>query len=180
MKNSKKPKTMEEVTGSKPGSFKKFLKKEKQNLIDLENERKERIRKSRAEKRPVIIQNAILNLESGEIIVSTHRHDYVTSYFEDGSCISADGGLDYFKRSFNCSGNHRYKDISLVESDCLNKKIDCLVWKTFGKNNEYAPDGKWFLLRDLTKSHLKAILKTEKQIKNTVYEKAIKEILKNK
>ncbi len=56
-----------------------------------------------------IIKNAIQCKHCGDIIVSTHRHDFVTCSCE--SC-SVDGGLDYLRRCCKNSQEEDYIELS--------------------------------------------------------------------
>ena len=56
-----------------------------------------------------IIKNAIRCNLCGDVIVSEHRHDYVTC--RCGSC-SVDGGADYLRR---CFSNAKYDFTELSE-----------------------------------------------------------------
>ena len=51
MKTQSKPKTVDEVCGSPPGSFQHFVKKKKAYTEQLENERSERLSKTRSARR---------------------------------------------------------------------------------------------------------------------------------
>ncbi len=126
-----------------------------------------------------IIQNAIQNLESGEIIVSSHQHDFVTTSFKDGTTLSCDGGNSYFRRVGDIKTRDiKWKDISLTNSDPITKLKRNLVWGTRGiDGNEPL---KYVFLKNCDKNHLKSILKSQNQIKGTIYSKVIKEILKVK
>lgn len=63
-----------------------------------------------------IIKNAIQCKHCGDIIVSTHRHDFVTCSCE--SC-SVDGGLDYLRR---CCKNPQEDYIELSETIEIDNK----------------------------------------------------------
>lgn len=60
-----------------------------------------------------ILINRIRCTHCGDIIESTHRHDFVTC-----SCgaVSVDGGHDYMKRSFMYSPAD-FEDLSVVEHE---------------------------------------------------------------
>ena len=134
-----------------------------------------------------IIQNAAKITEDKKItyLISRHRHDFVTYTFKNSKdYIGIDGGNDYLKR---CNimpdlsakrPNYLYEDYSLYEDSNFQLEIvPKLMWGTRGKNGNkeliYKP------LMCLTRAHLKAILKTQEQIKDTTYEKVINHILEN-
>ena len=58
-----------------------------------------------------IIKNAIKCIHCGEVIESTHVHDFKTC-----KCgrVSVDGGKEYLKRCFHEKGD--YEDMSIVEN----------------------------------------------------------------
>jgi hypothetical protein len=126
----------------------------------------------------MIIQNAILNLETGEIIVSTHRHDFVTTYFKNGAFLSVDGGRDYLKRAGDIEGHgKRWKDISLLDESPFRIVKERLVWGTRGIDGKSPL--KYVFLKDCSDLHLRNILETQPQIyKIPLFEKVIKLILK--
>ena len=53
-----------------------------------------------------IIKNAIKCNHCGDVIESTHRHNFVTC------CCSVDGGIDYLRRCFKNSQEEDYTDLS--------------------------------------------------------------------
>lgn len=125
---------------------------------------------------PVIIQNAIKINEKGKVtyIKSHHRNDFQGYTFENGAYYFTDGGTDYLRRghSGELEENCVVEDFSIGSNDNISKMIERFLWKRAGKPET--------LLKYLTKQHLEAILKTQDQIKNTICEKVILEILKNK
>lgn len=74
--------------------------------------------------------------------------------------------------SFVCLSISSFFVKSKKESDILDSD---LLWGTFGKSG--TEPLKFVQLRDCTSEHLKAILRTQKQIYGTRYEVAIKAIL---
>lgn len=61
-----------------------------------------------------ITKNAIQCKHCGDIIVSTHRHDFVTCTC--ASC-SVDGGNDYLRRCFTNSQQEDFVELSEYEND---------------------------------------------------------------
>ena len=59
----------------------------------------------------MIIKNCIKCKSCGDIIISTHRHD-----FKRCSCgrVAVDGGYDYLKRSFTNDSND-YEELSIIQ-----------------------------------------------------------------
>ena len=132
----------------------------------------------------MIIQNAIKIIESKEptYLVSSHRHDYVTYTFKDGTDIFLDGGCQsgdggyYFRSNGTLNRKGKCMNWFLLNTSKFQTVCNRLLWKTRGKNGDEEP--RYVLLKDCTKSHLRAILKTQPQIKGTIYEKVIKYLLK--
>jgi len=56
-----------------------------------------------------ILQNSVLCLSCGDVIQSTHRHDYQTCSCRD---VSVDGGYSYLKRSY--AGPDSFLETSVV------------------------------------------------------------------
>ena len=127
----------------------------------------------------MIIQNAIKIIESKEptYLVSAHRHDFVTYSFSDSCSISVDGGKDYLRRCGNFSDVGKlYIEWSLTNKNTFKTICNRLLWGTRGKDGD--EEFKYVLLKDCSKTHLRAILKTQDQIKGTIYEKVIRFWLK--
>jgi hypothetical protein len=61
-----------------------------------------------------ITKNSIKCKHCGDVIESTHRHDYVTC-----GCgkVSADGGKDYLKRAYVTSPEDDYEELSTEKGD---------------------------------------------------------------
>jgi len=111
-----------------------------------------------------IIQNAIRVLEDGEILVSSHVHDYVSHVTKTGKMYAVDGGREYLRRVFpsipsNEDGNTPpiYEDLSLdIDDNSLNEILDELLWGTYGKDGKSPL--KWKFIKDLELDHLEAII----------------------
>ena len=56
-----------------------------------------------------ITLNKIRCLNCGNVIVSTHRHDFVTCKC---GTVSVDGGTDYLRRCFRNSPEEDYEELS--------------------------------------------------------------------
>lgn len=88
-----------------------------------------------------LIQNAVHIPEDDTFIVSTHRHDYVTHTFKDGSSIAVDGGLEYARRAEGKAGDlwkldetKRYEEYCLADDEPFGWIADRLLWGTRGKD----------------------------------------------
>jgi hypothetical protein len=123
-----------------------------------------------------IIQNAVKITENGKItyLVSSHVHDFNTYQFQDGKTISVDGGIGEFGylRKVGDLFDKRIEDFSLVENDDFNKIKHRLLWGHYNKDG--TGDLRYSLVKDLTKTHLKAILKEYKGQLDVFREKTIR------
>lgn len=98
-----------------------------------------------------IIQNAVQCASCGEIMNSTHVHDFVTC-----TCplrIGADGGGDYLKRIGDSS---KIIELSLTDKSSIEEMKEKLLWGTYGKNGNEPL--RWVKLCDCSTEHLQAIL----------------------
>ncbi len=122
----------------------------------------------------MIIQNAVKIKETGEIIKSAHRHDYVSRTLKNGKEIVRDGGGSYIRGSIDDPAD--IEDYTLLKEDKFSKIKKYLLWGTYGKDGSellrYVP------LCKCETAHLKAILKTQEPA--PIYIKVIKAILKER
>lgn len=66
-----------------------------------------------------ILKNAIKCNHCGDVIESTHRHNFVTCFC---GCCSVDGGLDYLRRCFKHFEEEDFIDLSeTIEIDEIEK-----------------------------------------------------------
>ena len=105
-----------------------------------------------------IIQNAIKILEDPKnpvYLKSSHRHDFVSFKFKDDKSISLDGGHAYVRRVGDFDAP--FEELVLTNKEPIEKVRADLIWGSRGKNGDeplkYQP------IKDLTLSHLKAIIK---------------------
>lgn len=119
-----------------------------------------------------IIQNAVQCGSCGEIMNSTHVHDYVTC-----SCpfrVGADGGSDYLKRVGDMS---QIIDLSVYDDSPKQVIKERLLWGTYGKEGK--DQFKWVKLIDCTTEHLQGILNNVSNIK-PFHRDIIQEILNDR
>lgn len=123
---------------------------------------------------PELLQNAIYIPEADQYLVSTHRHDFVTHVFDDGSEISCDGGNEYARRvGGNKKGEsagafrtlseiNRYEERVITDEDKVDYIRNHLLWGTRGKNGDepltFRPI-KELALRKGGADHMRAILR---------------------
>lgn len=133
----------------------------------------------------MILQNAVKIFEDRnniKYLVSFHRHDYVSYTFKDGSNIFLDGGCKnggggyYYRSNGDLNRKGKCRNWFILSTSKFQTICNRLLWGTRGKNGD--EELKCVLLKDCSKYHLKAILKTQPQIKGTIYEKVIKYWLK--
>lgn len=120
-----------------------------------------------------IICNAMWTTD-GTFLHSKHRHDY-RSHIDrhTGETYFIDGGNDYVRYS-NQVGVELCT-ITMKEPHFLKRKF--FAWRTFGKDGEFLPEGKWVYLEDMETEHIQAILDTQQHIKGTYIEVLFKDEL---
>lgn len=96
-----------------------------------------------------ILQNAI-RTPDGTILVSKHRHDYVTHLDKNGELYMTDGGTEYIKRSVNTIPA---TDLNIViGSDGFAQIREKLLRDSKGKNGDEPL--KYILLKDMEDEHI--------------------------
>ena len=126
----------------------------------------------------MIIQNAVKIIEDKDnpfYLVSSHRHDFKTYNLKGGTYISVDGGTEYIRRVGDLeSKGGGWIDWSLDSNDNIRIVREKLLWGHYPLNP--TPKNcslKYSLIKDLQLDHLKAIVKTQKNI-NPIHLKVIK------
>lgn len=112
----------------------------------------------------VILFNKAMCDNCHEVIHSKSVHDYVTC-----SCgnLSVDGGNAYLKRNF---GVHGYTELSYsVDADCIEEIRKYFTWGNRGLSGKEPL--KYVILKDMSDSHISAILDTQYHIRGTKVEK---------
>ena len=105
----------------------------------------------------------------GTILRTRYGWDYVQHTDAEGRTWILDGGLSpYFRMTPGML------DLCVYSDDPIEKIREVFEWKSYGKNNEYAPEGVVLLLRELTTEHIQAILQTQRHIKGTYVEDVFK------
>ena len=113
-----------------------------------------------------IIRNAV-KFQDGTIIESRHRHDFKCYA---GLCV--DGGLDYIRRVG--TAEMPVEDIS-VYTDSPGEDIrEGFSWGSYGKNGDEPLHH--IKLKDMTTSHIEAILRTQHHISEYVRQMFYKEL----
>lgn len=110
----------------------------------------------------MIIQNAVYITSKNKFLVSTHTHDFVSEYLDDGTLVAVDGGYNYFRR-FGMD-NEDVVDFSLTDDHDFEYIVDKMLWGTYGKDGNNPLQ--YVRLLDCTTEHLKAILEQD-HIKNS-------------
>ena len=104
----------------------------------------------------IVIRNSI-RTPDGTVLISRHRHDYVSHEDKNGNVYFTDGGADYIRRSSH--GDEFSMDIfwgALVSFDVLR---ECLEWGTRGKNGD--KELRYVSLGDMETDHIQAVLDTQ-------------------
>jgi hypothetical protein len=102
----------------------------------------------------MLIQNAIQLIHNGEIVVSSHVHDFQSRTLPDGYVVGIDGGLEYVR----CMGSfvNRAESLSLYSSSPFDEIIDKIVWGTGGVDERNPL--KYVFLKDCGTQYLRAML----------------------
>lgn len=112
-------------------------------------------------KKQILVRNSGICAICKEEIVSKHRHDFVQCKCK-GSFV--DGGLSYARAGGSLVDTALYAD-----EDDYNTIREYLSWRSYGpKGDQPARD---ILFKDLTETHIEAILHTQVHIKGTWIEK---------
>ena len=98
-----------------------------------------------------IIYNAIRSPD-GTVLVSRHRHDYVTHTDANGKDYMVDGGLVYLRRILTTDAI----ELSQYDDGTVEHARQYLEWGTRGKDGDQPLTYK--KLKDLDTDHIKAIL----------------------
>lgn len=89
----------------------------------------------------------------GTLLVSTHRHDYVTHTDKNGETYMRDGGQDYIR----CSRNiEKPEELSLTLEDDHSKVRDVVTWGTYGINGDQPL--KYISVAEMETAHIIAVL----------------------
>lgn len=124
----------------------------------------------------MIIQNAvkITCANPQTFLVSSYTHDYKSMELPNGNFVAVDGGNSYIRRSY---GEYLkgYEEWNLDSKDDFQEIIDRILWGTLA--TEGTNSFNFVLLKSLSMEHLRAILRTQKQIKGTIRERVILHLL---
>ena len=112
-------------------------------------------------------------------LVSEYRHDFQAYYFNKEEYIAVDGNCSYLRRvgDFKYEGT-KWIEWSLDDKSSPKELREKLLWKTSSPSHSDKPH--YLPLCECSMIYLKFILKDRPEIKNSIYEKVIKSILKTK
>lgn len=120
-----------------------------------------------------LLQNAIWIPEADLYLRSVHRHDYIPWKSEDGIVdFAIDGGQgpgSYIRRVGTTGG--RVVEWCLTDADPFELVAERLLWGTFGKDGKGPM--KWRPIATLETNHLRAILRTQPHIRDTITERVV-------
>lgn len=125
----------------------------------------------------MIIQNALKITEKGKVtyIRSSHRHDFVSYRFKDGSTIFTDGGNSYTRRGGigikPKNKDTEVEDFSLTSESFIDEIRAKLLWATNGPKGDKPT--KVLPIKDLALDHLQAILHNMLNI-NPIHQSVVK------
>lgn len=105
-----------------------------------------------------LVYNA-LRTPDGTVIVSRHRHDFVSHKDASGGTYFVDGGLDYSRRSVGGPG---WTDMSVFIEDGIELVREVVEWGTRGKDG--TEPLRLVKLKDMTSEHIQACLDTQHQM----------------
>ena len=105
-----------------------------------------------------LVRNSIITPD-GTVLISKTKNDYVSHLDKNGNSYAIDGGLHFFK-IFATKDDYTPNYIYIKDNIKIVREV--LSWGTYGKNGD--EPYKEVLLKDMTLEHIKAILKTQKQI----------------
>lgn len=161
------------------------LYKETKNISDFylpeytENKLSEKELKKMDDKMGRILQNAVMIKDSGVVLKSTHRHDFVDGYTKSGDYVFVDGGNEYIRSSFN--NPEEVQKLHLYFNSPFEEIVEKLAWGTRGIDGK--EQLKYKRLIDCDTDHLKNIkfyldsLNIDESKSDDVYLKVINHIL---
>lgn len=116
-----------------------------------------------------IIRNSI-QTPDGTILVSTHRHDFVSYTDKNGQYYAVDGGTAYLKRNYDKAD---YTETSVYADANFGLIREVFLWGTYGPNGDQPLQRK--PLKDLDDDHIEAILETQSHLSKNIRNIFIKE-----
>jgi hypothetical protein len=99
-----------------------------------------------------LIRNSI-QTPDGTILVSRHRHDFVSYTDANGKGYMVDGGLEYLRRS----ANNDYTSLDLYDDEPHEVQRDVSLWGTYGKNGDQPLS--YISVAEMETAHLEAVLR---------------------
>lgn len=111
----------------------------------------------------------------GTVLHSKYRHDYVEHLDKHtGELYFLDGGNDYVR----CSKHGRWPIVwTVTMKDLHSSRRQLFAWKTYGRDGEFAPKGKWVYLNEMSTEHIQNILDYQPHIRGTYVEVLFKDEL---
>lgn len=116
-----------------------------------------------------LLLNSIQCNNCRDILISKHRHDFVSCSCIGHKRISLDGGLDYIKLTYGSQGS--YRNICIY-SENIADISKYLCWGVnYTKDMKRLPQTEWRPINTLDTEHIEAILSTQRHLA-PLYKKA--------
>lgn len=130
---------------------------EKNELVNALNKNAELDR----EDRKIIINQ--IRTPDGTVLISRHRHDYVTYTDKNGLEYMVDGGTDYLRR--NVHKEAPYTEISIFEGDDVDFEYFRTVFCRGGRGKDGTEPLKWVPLAEMSNSWVEAVISYEEELR---------------
>lgn len=133
------------------------------------------------EERKILINQ--IRTPDNTILVSQHRHDYVTYTDKNGLIYMVDGGNSYLRR--NTHPDNPYTELSIFEGDELDFEYFRTVFCRGGRGKDGNEPLKWVPLAEMNNNWVEATIAYEKEYRPSnrfieYYEKELEYRINNK
>jgi hypothetical protein len=123
-----------------------------------------------------IMLSNIIRTPDGTILECLHRHDYQAYQDKVSNEIYINDGLGYYcRRSVNIVP---YEDLSVTTADPFELQRSAFKWRSrYDKNMQLLDRPVYRLLKDMSDSHIQAILDTQEHIADTYVQRLFEQEL---
>lgn len=123
-----------------------------------------------------VLKNSIQTPDD-TVLISRHRHDYVSHVDKNSEMYAVDGGTEYLRRVYD---KHDFKELSVYDDGTHETRRNNLFWgRNYDKDMNKLPETEYILIKDLDTDHIKAILDAQFQISD-FYKEVFEEELKQR